>query len=136
MNQQVGGGTPGDVLHILFSFISPLYIPFGIFTILKYEIVNINPGLRSILLTLILSSYSLKYWKCYGEGILEHKDKCDQLNFGDYFGDPDIYSLFLACFFHLVLWFVLLKIVDVVKDGGKASTAFSFTQKVKLLFRN
>ena len=84
----------------------------------------------------ILSSYSLKYWKCYGEGILEHKDKCDQLNFGDYIGDPDIYSLFLACFFHLVLWFVVLKIVDVVKDGGKASSAFSFTQKVKLLFRN
>ena len=63
---------------------------------------------------------------------MEHKDKCDQLNFGDYIGDPDIYSLFLACFFHLVLWFVVLKIVDVVKDGGKASSAFSFTQKVKL----
>ena len=70
------------------------------------------------------------------EGILANKDICDQLQFGDYIGDSNIYSLFLACVFHLILWFVLLKVADVVKDGGKASSAFSFTQKVKLLFRN
>ena len=55
--------------------------------------------------------------------------ECENLTFGDYMSRPEIYWLFLACLFHTIIWFVGLKIADVVKDGGNPSTAF-FSNKV------
>ena len=104
--------TWGTLLHAGCSFLSPCYIPFGIFGILsmKYNQCRSN-DLRK---------------KLFGSG----GKGCEELTFGDYMSDVDIYILFIACLFHLVFWFVALKIVDVKKDGGKASSAFACTRKI------
>lgn len=41
-------------------------------------------------------------------------------------GQYEIYTLFIACFFHIIVWFIVLKVVDVVKDGGSVKEGFSF----------
>ena len=38
-------------------------------------------------------------------------------------GEYELYSTLIALVFHTVLWLVVLKIVDVLKDGGKFSEA-------------
>ena len=112
--------TWGTLLHAGCSFLSPCYIPFGIFAILsmKYNQCRRNDALRK--------SYNDSLIKQFGFG----GKGCEQLTFGDYMSDVDIYILFIACLFHLVFWFVALKIVDVKKDGGKASSAFACTRKM------
>ena len=46
---------------------------------------------------------------------------------------PEIYWLFLACLFHTIIWFLGLKIADVVKDGGSPSSAFTCFSTTKVI---
>ena len=37
----------------------------------------------------------------------------------DYWSQYEIYTIAIACVYNAVLWFVILRVVDVMKDGGK-----------------
>ncbi|XP_023324416.1 ATP-binding cassette sub-family A member 9 [Eurytemora carolleeae] len=82
-------------LHILFSFISPIYIPFG-----------------------VIYQTSKKYQIC------SFMKTCDSLTLSDYM-DTEIIILYVAILFHTLLWSAVLKAVDIVKDGGKVTDAFN-----------
>ena len=71
-----------------------------------------------------LFSFRFSYTEC------SYLGNCDSLTASDYLKKPEIYWLFIACLFHTIFWFTALKIVDVVKDGGKIHSAFSCTQYV------
>lgn len=60
----------------------------------------------------------------------EFNGTCQNLDVWDYLSTPEIYTLFLACIFHTVFWFLALKVVDVIKDGGNFLTAFDCGKKV------
>ena len=57
---------------------------------------------------------------------------CDTLTFGDYMSKPEIYWLFIACLFHTIIWFVGLKVADVIKDGGSPLAAFECISTVNI----
>ena len=59
--------------------------------------------------------------------------ECEDLTFADYMSTPEIYWLFLACLFHTIIWFLGLKIADVVKDGGSPSSAFTCFSTTKVI---
>lgn len=69
-------------------------------------------------------SSRFKYFECNAYGT------CESLTVADYVREPEIYCLYLACIFHSIFWFFALKIADVVKDGGLASSAFACSRKV------
>eukprot|EP00095_Tigriopus_kingsejongensis_P007732 maker-scaffold200_size264178-snap-gene-0.9 protein:Tk07732 transcript:maker-scaffold200_size264178-snap-gene-0.9-mRNA-1 annotation:"atp-binding cassette sub-family a member 5" len=93
---QVADGLVGKICHVVFAFLSPIYIPFGAVYYINRQFVFNLCGITS---------------------------DCSQLTFADYMGEYEIYSLFIACVFHIVLWFFLLKVVDVLKDGGSFKDA-------------
>lgn len=100
-SMQVGtDGKPALIAHIIFSFIYPLYIPFGIIYYTNYKYI-----------------------------ICTFEDTCDTLTIGDFLATPEIYVLYVALVFHTLVWFVGLKVTDVVKDGGSPLDAFPTFKK-------
>merc|ERR1719341_1749882 len=91
---QVLGGDLGTILHIIFAFISPVYIPFGIIYYIQRQYI-----VCSIFRT------------------------CDSVGFSDYMV-LEIYILYVALIFHTVLWGFGLKAVDIIKDGGSIKSMF------------
>ncbi len=93
-------GDLGRILHVCVSFVSPLYLPFGI----VYYIGRI---------------YTMS-----GCSFLK---TCDELDlWDDYLSDYAVYTIYIACLFHGVFWFFALRVVDVMKDGGKFKEALKF----------
>ncbi|XP_030747414.1 ATP-binding cassette sub-family A member 5-like [Sitophilus oryzae] len=89
------------ILHCLFSLTNTMYIPCAIL----YYIQRVYR----------LCSINLA---------------CDRLNLASYC-TPEIIILLVGMIVNIPLWFMLLRVVDVVKSGGRASDAFQFLQKNK-----
>ena len=75
------------VLHLIFSFLSPFYIPFGIIFYL-----------------------SQAYTKCMME------DNCYDQTALDWMNEPQIYGIYVALLCHFFCWLCLLIIGDQIKD--------------------
>lgn len=90
------GGRAVIGLHIFFSLINTLYIPYAIiyFVDRVYLMCSTNPA-------------------------------CSYLDFTDYLTDEIIVMIF-SCLLHIPFWFMLLRVFDVKKAGGRASDAFQF----------
>jgi hypothetical protein len=53
---------------------------------------------------------------------------CEDLDlWDDYISQYQIYVLYMAAVFHTVLWFFVLRIIDVMKDGGTFKEAVKFS---------
>ncbi|XP_059079473.1 cholesterol transporter ABCA5-like isoform X1 [Tigriopus californicus] len=99
---QVADGLVGKICHVVFAFLSPIYIPFGAVYYINRQFVFNLCGITT---------------------------DCSEITFGNYMGQYEIYTLFIACGFHLIVWFIVLKVADVVKDGGSVREGFSFLMK-------
>ena len=52
------------------------------------------------------------------------RSSCGELSFwDDYFSRYDIWTLYVACLVHILFYFLLLRYVDVRKDGGSSGEA-------------
>jgi len=91
---RVLGGDLARGLHILFAFVSPVYIPFGIIYYIQRQY-------------LVCSIYR----------------NCDSVTLSDYM-IVEIYILYFAILFHTVLWGFVLKAADIIKDGGTIKSMF------------
>ena len=102
MDLQVMDGDLGRILHICFCAVSPLYVPFGIF----YYVGRVY----------LLSGCSFT-------------ESCEEdLTLWDsYLSQYEIYTMYIALAFHTVLWFFMLRLVDIMKDGASFADALKFS---------
>lgn len=107
---RVLGGDLARGLHILFAFVSPVYIPFGIIYYIQrqYLVCSIYRNCDSVTLRY---SYIIILKMYHG------------LIFSDYM-IVEIYILYFAILFHTVLWGFVLKAADIIKDGGTIKSMF------------
>ncbi|KAL1502488.1 hypothetical protein ABEB36_007623 [Hypothenemus hampei] len=87
------------ILHCIFSLTNTMYIPYAILYYIQRVFLLCNINMA-----------------------------CDRLTFANYF-TCEIGILFVGMLLNIPLWFVLLKVVDIKKSGGKASDAFKFLRK-------
>ncbi len=76
----------------------------------------------------------LYFRRQYAVNLCGVANDCAHLTVGDYVSQYEIYTLFIGCFFHAALWFVVLRVVDIVKDGGNPKDAFNMF-RVSLIVR-
>ena len=102
--------TLPQVLHFIFAFISPIYIPFGvIFYIQKVYIVC---SFETPLVGCDKTKLSIRYsYKEISSG------KHLRLSFSDYMV-PELYVIYIALIFHGVVWTLVLIVLDHLKNGG------------------
>ncbi|KAK6641556.1 hypothetical protein RUM44_013268 [Polyplax serrata] len=90
------GGRAVIGLHAFFSLVNTLYVPYAVI----YFVDRV-------------------YIMC------SMNPACNYLVFSDYMTDEIIIMIF-SSLFHIPFWFLMLRIVDVKKTGGKVSEAFKF----------
>lgn len=83
-------------LHTFFSLVNTLYLPYAVI----YFVDRV-------------------YIMC------SMNPACNYLVFSDYLTDEIIIMIFSALL-HIPFWFLMLRVVDVKKSGGKVSEAFKF----------
>lgn len=84
----VADGLLAKYIHIIFAFISPVYIPFGIIYYIQAQ-----------------------YAQC------SFSNSCDSVTLSDYMV-TEVWVLYVALAFHTITWGFALRIADVMKDGG------------------
>jgi len=98
---QVGDNQiPAKIAHVIFLILSPAYIPFGIITQLNY-------------LNMVCS----------------YQGDCEKKTSTDFFAEFEIYTIYIACFVHTIVWGIGLKIADIKKDGGNIFTSSDSMEK-------
>ncbi|CAG9770151.1 unnamed protein product [Ceutorhynchus assimilis] len=95
------GKTIALAVHMLFSVTNTMYIPYSI----VYNIQRV-------------------YMLC------NVNSACDTLTLASYF-TPEIAILLFGMLLNIPFWFVMLKVVDIKKSGGRARDAFKFLAKAK-----
>uniref|UniRef100_A0AAR5Q584 ABC transporter domain-containing protein n=1 Tax=Dendroctonus ponderosae TaxID=77166 RepID=A0AAR5Q584_DENPD len=93
------GKTFALVLHCVFSLTNTMYIPYSIVYYIQRVYLLCNVNLA-----------------------------CDRLTLASYC-TPEIGVLLAGMIINIPLWFVLLRIVDIKKSGGRARDAFNFLRK-------
>ena len=94
----VMNGDLGRILSSTFALLIPPYVPFGCLYMLTRIYLVSQCSLRS-------SCGELSLWD-------------------DYLSRYDIWTLYVACLVHILFYFLLLRYVDVKKDGGSSGEAF------------
>lgn len=94
------GGKAAFILHILFSLLNTMYIPYAII----YYVQRV-------------------YLMC------KHSGACSSTNLSltDYMTD-EIVVMLVGILVHIPFWFFVLMVVDIKKSGGKVSEAFKIFQ--------
>lgn len=94
------GGKAAFVLHVLFSLLNTMYIPYAI----VYYVQRV-------------------YLMC------KHNGACSSANLDltDYMTD-EIVVMLVGIFLHIPFWYFVLMVVDIKKSGGKVSEAFKIFQ--------
>ena len=91
---QVLDGALARWIHIVFAFVSPVYIPFGIIYYIQRQFTECSVT-----------------------------DSCSTVTVADYMV-PEVWVLYVALAFHTVFWALGLRVADVMKDGGTFSSVF------------
>lgn len=90
------GGKAAYVLHVVFSLLNTMYIPYAI----VYYVQRV-------------------YLMC------QVNSACTNLTLGDYLTD-EIIVMIVGIVFHIPFWFFVLIVLDIKKNGGKVRDAFKF----------
>lgn len=90
------GGKAAFVLHVIFSLLNTMYIPYAIVYYVQrvYIMCKVNIA-------------------------------CTELTLGDYV-TPEIIVMVIGIIIHIPFWFFMLLVIDIKKSGGRVRDAFKF----------
>ena len=61
--------------------------------------------------------------------VCSYQGDCEQKTSTDFFAEFEIYTIYIACFVHTIVWGIGLKIADIKKDGGNIFTSSDSMEK-------
>ena len=61
--------------------------------------------------------------------VCSYQGDCEQKTSTDFFAEFEIYTIYIACFVHTIVWGIGLKIADIKKDGGNIFTSSHSMEK-------
>lgn len=98
----ISGGKAAFVLHVIFSLLNTMYIPYAIVYYVQrvYIMCKVNIA-------------------------------CTELTLGDYV-TQEIIVMVIGIFIHIPFWFFMLLVIDIKKSGGRVRDAFDFIVKVRV----
>lgn len=128
-------------LHIGFCFIDILYIPYGILYYVNriYVLCLLTPHFGEVCNILdfalkfrdLNNAFHVQYINANTmQDANDPLEYCANLSLADYM-TPEIISIFAALIVHIIVLYLLLRVIDVKADGGSAKDAFSCS-KVRL----
>ena len=61
--------------------------------------------------------------------VCSYQGDCEKKTSTDFFAEFEIYTIYIACFVHTIVWGIGLKIADIKKDGGNIFTSSDSMEK-------
>ena len=62
--------------------------------------------------------------------VCSYQGDCEKKTSTDFFAEFEIYTIYIACFVHTIVWGIGLKIADIKKDGGNIFTSDSMEKRI------